>query len=119
MKRPLILTIADKRSLTKVPAKYSGLVGQQLIGKTFLVLDGDREDVLTSKEIEKIITKTKFKDGLKYTWLVPNMTIEAEEIVLLHGQDLIRLDNFHWTDETYSQRKQRLHEFLVVRKQQL
>ena len=119
MRRPLTLTIDKKQDLTKIPTKYSGLVGQQQIGQTLIILDGDKEDVLTSKEIEKVITKAKFKDGLNYTWLVPNLTIEAEKVILTRGQGLLRLNSFYWTDEAYSQRKQRMHEFLVERKQQL
>jgi hypothetical protein len=119
MKKPLTLTIKEKRDLTKVPTKFYGLVGQQQIGQTLIILDRDAEDVLTSKEIQKILTKTKFKDGLKYAWLVTNLTIEAERAILDQGQDLLRLNNFYWTDETYSQRKQRMHEFIVERKQQL
>jgi hypothetical protein len=51
----------------------------------------------------------KFKDGLRYTWLVPNLTIEAEKTILDRGQRLLRLNSFYWTDKTYSQRKQRMH----------
>jgi hypothetical protein len=119
MKKPLTLSIEDKRDLTKIPTKYLGLVGQQQVGQTLIILEGDREDVLTSKDIEKAVTKIEFKDGLKYTWLLPNLTIEAEKAILARGQSLLRLNNFYWTDETYSQRKQRMHEFIVERKQQL
>jgi hypothetical protein len=113
MKKPLTLTIENKRDLTKIPTKYLGLVGQQQIGRTLIILDGDREDVLTSKEIEKVLARTKFTDGRKYTWLLPNVTIEAENIILKRGQELLRLSNFYWTDESYSQRKQRWHESKV------
>jgi hypothetical protein len=119
MRRPLTLAINDKRDLAKVPTKYSGLIGQRQIGQTLIILDGDKEDVLTSKEIEKIITKTKFKDGLKYTWLVPNVTIEAEKVITDREQDLLRLNNFYWTDETFSQREEKMNQFIAERKQQL
>ena len=119
MKRPLTLAINDKRDLTKIPTKYLGLVGQQQIGRTLIILDSDIENVLTSKEIEKVLMKTKFKDGISYTWLLPNVTIEAENVILKQGQELLRLSNFYWTDESYSQRKQRWHESKVERQQQL
>ena len=119
MKRLLTLAINNKLDLAKIPPKYVGLVGQQQIGQTLIMLDGNFEDVLTSKEIEKILTKTKFLDGLTYVWLVPNVTIEAEKMILDRGQRLLRLNDFYWTDESYSQRKQSWNESKVQRNQQL
>ena len=120
MKKPLTITIKDKRDFKKVPTKFFGLVGHQQLGQTLIILDGDVEDVLTSKDIEKFLDKTKFKDDFKYTILTPEVTIEAEKMILEKGLSLIQLNsNFGWTDETYSQRKERMHSFIVGRRQQL
>jgi hypothetical protein len=119
MKRPLILAIRDKKDLIKVPAKFLGIVGHQQIGQTLILLDGDIEDVLTSKEVEKFLNKIKFKDDLKYTLLLANVTIEAEKMILNRGLNFVRLNNFYWTDETYSQRQERMHHFIVERKKEL
>lgn len=119
MKKPLILKIADKHDITKLPKKYLGVIGQQQIGRTLIVLDGDLEDVLTSKEIEKVLKKIKFKEGIDYSLLLPNVTFEAEKVVATLGLELIRLNNFYWTDNSYSQREQRWHVLKVERKQQL
>jgi hypothetical protein len=119
MKRPLTLTIRDKKDLIKVPTKFWGLVGHQQIGQTLILLDGDIEDVLTSKEVEKLLNKIKIKDDLKHTLLISNVTIEAERTILSRGLNLLRLNNFYWTDETYSQRQERMHHFIVERKKEL
>ncbi|MCZ8355461.1 MAG: hypothetical protein O9340_12040 [Cyclobacteriaceae bacterium] len=119
MKKPLTIRIADKHDITKLPKKYLGVIGQKQIGRTLIILDGDKEDVLTSKEIEKVLKKIKFKDGIHYSLLLPNVTIEAEKVIATLGHELIRLDNFYWTDYSYSQREQRWHELKVERKQQL
>jgi hypothetical protein len=119
VKKPLILKIADKHDIAKLPKKYLGVIGQQQIGRTLIVLDGDLEDVLTSKEIEKVLKKVKFKEGIDYSLLLPNVTFEAEKVIATLGHELIRLNNFYWTDNSYSQREQRWHELKVERKQQL
>jgi hypothetical protein len=119
MKKPLTIRIADKHDIAKLPKKYLGVIGQQQIGRTLIILDGDKEDVITSKEIEKILKKIKFKDGIDYSLLLPNVTIEAEKVIATLGHELIRLNNFYWTDYSYSQREQRWHELKVERKQQL
>jgi hypothetical protein len=119
MKKPLTIRIADKHDIAKLPKKYLGVIGQQQIGRTLIILDGDKEDVLTSKEIEKVLKKIKFKDGIDYSLLLPNVTIEAERVITKLGYELIRLNNFYWTDNSYSQREQRWHELKVDRKQQL
>jgi hypothetical protein len=110
MKKLLTIKITDKRDFAKLPKKYLGVIGQQQIGRTLIVLEGDIKDVLTSKEIEKVLKKIKCKEGIEYILLLPNVTIEAERVITKQGYELIRLNNFYWTDISYSQREQRGHE---------
>lgn len=114
-----ILNIKDKKDLRKIPTKFFGLVGQQQIGHTLIIVDGNENLVLTSKDVDKILNKNRIKENVLYTLVTVNLTLEAEALLKEKGIFQLQNRNFDWTDESYSQRKQRTHEFINSRRQQL
>ena len=113
------LYIKDKTDLRKVPTKFSGLIGQQHVGQTLIIVDGNENLVLTSKDVDKILNKIRLKDNVSYTFVTINLTVEAETLLKDKGMFQLQHRTFHWTGESYSQRKQRMHEFIDLRRQQL
>lgn len=111
MIKPQILRIIDKQDLRKVPSKYSMIISEQQIGKIMILIDGDENRVLTSKELSKILKKIKFKDGEKYVLVAINLTTEAVELLEKREIEFIQDRDFVWTDERYSQREKRRNEF--------
>ncbi len=119
MSRPQILHLKDKKDLQKISTKFSDLIGRQQFGQTLIIIDGPDDQVLTSRDLEKIITKTRLKENVNYTLLTTNLTIEAGEMIKSKGINLLQLKEFFWTDVDYSQRQKSNHEFWVERKQQI
>jgi hypothetical protein len=119
MIRPQILNLKDKKDLIKVSTKFSGLVGRQQLGQTLIIVDGPADQVLTSKDLEKIIAKARLKENTNYTLLTTNLTVEAGEMIKSKGINLLQLKGFFWTDESLSQREKSSYEFWELRKQQI
>jgi len=119
MIRPQILNIKDKRDLRKISSKFSQLVGQQQIGHTLVTADGNDNQVLTSKEVEKILSKLRTKDNSPLTFVAVNVTIEAGQLLKEKNIYLLQARDFFWTDKDYSQNERHTDEFLDAIKQRL
>ena len=112
MIRPQILNIKDKKDLRKISTKFSPLVGQQQIGHTLVIADGNDDQVLTSKEIDKILDKLRLKDKSPLTFVAVNVTIEAGQLLSEKNIYLLQLHDFFWTDRQYSQNAENSDKFL-------
>ena len=119
MIRPQILKINDKKDLRKVSTKFSSLVGTQQVGHTLVIADGNDNQVLTSKEVEKIVTKLGLKDKSPLTFATVNVTIEAGQLLKENNIYLLQTRDFFWTDKEYSQNDEHTDKFLDALKQRL
>jgi hypothetical protein len=117
MIRPQILKISDKKDLLKVSTKFSSLVGQQQIGHTLVIADGNDNKVLTSKEVEKIVNKLRLKDKSPLTLVTVNVTLEAGQFLKENNIFLLQTRDFFWTDKEYSQNQEDTDMFLDALKQ--
>ena len=97
--------IKDKSDLLKVPNGFSGLMTKNQIGKKIVSFKTDRNDVVLSRELEKVISKLDF-DKSDYIILTTNLTIEGIKILEEKGIDYMTTSNFIWTDESYKSIKQ-------------
>jgi hypothetical protein len=114
IKKPITLSIRNKGDLLKVPQKFRGIVGRQEIGLCLIVIDGDVHDVWTSKDMDKLLSKVRMKEGQDYAVLVSGVTIEAERVILSKGLKLIRISDFYWTDRSYNGREESSHRVLEI-----
>lgn len=112
MTKPQLLRIIDKKDLKKVPNKFSLIISDQQIGKTLILIDGDENRVLTSKELSKILKKVRIKEDEQYVLVTINLTTEAIELLEEREIEFVQDRDFVWTDEQYKQREKRRHEFL-------
>jgi hypothetical protein len=119
MIRPQILSIKDKKDLRKLSSKFSQLVGQQQIGHTLVIADGDDNQVLTSKDVEKILIKLRTKDNSPLTFVTVNVTIEAGHLLKEKNIYLLQTRDFFWTDNEYSQNEEHTDKFMDAIKQRL
>ncbi len=117
MIRPQILSIKDKKDLRKISSKFSQLVGQQQIGHTLVIADGNDNQVLTSKNVEKILDKLRTKENTPLTFITINLTIEAGQLLKERGIYLLQTRDFFWTDKEYSQGEENTDKFLDELKQ--
>ncbi len=118
MIRPQILNLKNKRDLRKIPSKFSGLFGHQQIGRTLIIVDSP-DNVLTSREVDKILKKSRLKDNFKLTFVTTNVTIEAGEMLAERNIDLLQTKEFFWTDNDFAQRKEDTDRFLDRMHQQI
>lgn len=102
MSKPQILKLADKADLKKVPSKFSILVSRTQIGQTLIILEGDENKVVSSKEIIKILDKLNLKPNIEYTVVATNLTAEAVAVLSNKKINLLRTNNFYWTDTSHS-----------------
>lgn len=119
MIRPQTLNIKDKKDLRKISAKFSTLVGLQQIGHTLVIADGNDNQVLTSKEVKKILGKLRLNDNSPLTFVAVNVTIEAGQLLKEKNIYLLQLRDFFWTDNEYSQNAEHTDKFLDELKQRL
>lgn len=116
MKKPQILRIRDKNDLKKVPTKFSSRISQKQIGKTLILTDSETNNVLTSKEVTKILKKLRRKEE-KFVLVAVNLTVEATELLNANEIEHVCDRDFVWTDEQYTQRAERTHQILDEIKQ--
>ena len=119
MIRPQILSIKDKKDLRKISTKFSPLVGQQQIGHTLVIADGNDDQVLTSKEVDTLLSKLRLKDNSPLTFVTVNVTIEAGQLLKDRNIYLLQTRDFFWTDNEYSQNAEHTDKFLDDLKQRL
>ncbi len=119
MIRPQILNIKDKKDLRKISPKFSLLVGQQQIGHTLVIADGNDNQVLTSKEVDKILRKLRLKNKSPLTFVTVNLTIEAGQLLKERNVYLLQTQDFFWTDKEYSQKEEHTDKFIDTLKQRL
>lgn len=117
MIRPQILKINDKKDLRKVSTKFTSLVGQQQIGHTLVIVDGNDNQVLTSKEVEKIVSKLRLKEKSPLTFVTVNVTHEAGQFLKENNIFLLQTRDFFWTDKEYSQNQEDTDKLLDALKQ--
>ena len=97
--------IKDKSDFSKVPNGFSGLMTKNQIGKKIVSFKTDRNDVVLSRELEKVISKLDF-DKSDYLILTTNLTMEGIKILEEKGIEYMTTSNFIWTDESYKSIKQ-------------
>ena len=112
MIKPQILNIRTKKDLKKISSKFSTLVGQQQIGHTLIIADGNDNQVLTSKEVDKLLAKLRLKHNSPLTFVTVNVTFEAGELLSRKNIYLLQNRDFFWTDHQYSQHDDRMDKFV-------
>lgn len=119
MIKPQILAIKDKKDLRKLSSKFSLLVGQLQIGHTLIIADGGDNQVLTSKEVGKILSKLKTSYNSPLTFVTVNVTVEAGQLLKEKNIYLLQIRDFFWTDIDYSQNEEHSDKFMDALKQRL
>lgn len=115
---PQILNLKSKGDLRKISSKFSGLVGQQQIGQTLIIVDSS-DNVLTSRDVGKILKKFRFRENVTLTFVTTNVTIEAGQLLKERNIYLLQTKDVFWTDNDFSQRKEDTHRFLDKMHQQI
>ena len=99
------ISINDKNDFHKVPKGFVGLITKNHIGKKVVSFKTDQNDVVLSRELEKIISKLDLIKN-NYLILTTNLTLESIKKLEVVGIEYITSSNFIWTDESYKSRKQ-------------
>jgi len=99
------ISIKDKNDFSKVPNGFVGLMTKNHIDKKIISFKTDRNDVVLSRELEKIISKLNLTEN-NYLILTTNLTMESIEKLENVGIEYITSSNFIWTDERYKSRKE-------------
>ncbi|WP_157243299.1 hypothetical protein [Olleya marilimosa] len=99
------ISINDKNDFSKVPNGFVGLMTKNHIGKKIISFKTDRNDVVLSRELDKIISKLNLTEN-NYLILTTNLTMESIEKLEDAGIEYITSSNFIWTDERYKSRKE-------------
>lgn len=99
------ISINNKNDFHKVPNGFVGLMTKNYIGKKIVSFKTDRNDVVLSRELEKIISKL---DLIKNDYLILTTSLTMESIKKLEdaGIEYITSSNYIWTDESYKSIKQ-------------
>ena len=97
--------LKDKSDFSKVPNAFNGLMTKNQIGKKAVSFKTDRNDVVLSRELEKVISKLDF-DKSDYLILTTNLTMEGIKILEEKGIEYMTTSNFIWTDERYKSIKE-------------
>ena len=99
------ISINDNNDFNKVPNGFIGLMTKNHFGKKVVSFKTDRNDVVLSRELEKIISKLDLIKN-NYLILTTNLTLESIKKLEDVGIEYITSSNFIWTDESYKSRKQ-------------
>jgi hypothetical protein len=99
------ILINNKTDFLKVPNGFIGLMTKNHIGKKVVSFKTDRNDVVLSREIEKVISKFDLIKN-KYLILTTNLTMESIKKLEDAGIEYMTSSNFIWTDESYKSIKQ-------------
>ncbi|MFK5983586.1 MAG: hypothetical protein QM499_11775 [Flavobacteriaceae bacterium] len=98
------ISINDKNDFSKVPNGFAGLMTKIHIGKKIISFKTDRNDVVLSRELEKVISKLDLTKN-NYLILTTNLTMESIKKLEDTGIEYITSSNFIWTDESYKSTK--------------
>jgi hypothetical protein len=99
------ISIKNKSDFSKVPNGFSGLLTKNQIGKKIVSFKTDRNDVVLSRELEKVISKFDLIKN-SYVILTTNLTMESIKKLDDAGIEYMTSSNFIWTDESYKSIKQ-------------
>ncbi|MBC8756604.1 hypothetical protein H2O64_18170 [Kordia sp. YSTF-M3] len=92
--------LKDKYDFSKVPNGFIKLITKNQIGKKIVSFKTDRNDVVLSRELEKVISKLDF-DKSHYLILTTNLTMEGIKILKEKGIEYMTTSDYIWTDESY------------------
>ncbi|MGB1205010.1 MAG: hypothetical protein ACPG5B_05150 [Chitinophagales bacterium] len=95
------LHLKTKQDLLKLPNRFVGVITELHLGKTTIAFKTKREDVTTSRQLKKVLRKLDIS-GKNLLLLTNNLTKEAKEILKAAEIVYKTIQNFEWTDESYT-----------------
>tara|TARA_R110002094_G_scaffold149281_1_gene137930 strand:+ start:210 stop:551 length:342 start_codon:yes stop_codon:yes gene_type:complete len=95
------IVLKSEHDLNKIPNSFLGKIDKTHIGKIAVFFKADSDDVVTSRQLDKILSKLDLVHN-DYLILTNNLTTEGIDLLKINKISCMTNSDFLWTDYSYA-----------------